>query len=1067
MLSPNVKLVPPRRQPRTLHRLRLLDELHNNIHRKVLFVCAPAGYGKTTLLVDFADDIDAVVYWYRITSDDINLATFYENVIQSFQLHHPEFGNDLSLSLEEGLPSPQELAYRLVNQLEETLQDFSILVLDDYHLVSVEPEIADFVEAFINYLPDHLRILIGSRNVYGIPTALLYVQEQLAIIGEDALKFRQDEIVELCWKYYHIQLTEDQSKQILEQAEGWIVAILLALRSENLSIEIPKILGAREHVYTYLADEVIHTLPEDLKDFLYATSLVDEFSIPLANHLLGIKNARKVIKQLDELNLFLSSSSDISVETHYRYHQLFSEFLQGNLAETYPDRLPELHGRIAEWYQQEGQLVKAISHYFQAGVKDQAVVLVDQVSTEMYLSGQARILEQWFSEIEQSTDLISHAPDLLLNLAKYKVTLTSYEDALALMDTAEEILIAQGDHNTHCNLMVSRGMVLRFTGKFQEAAEWAQAVQEKVDEYKLDRYYWYQAERLKGMTSYYLGDPEAALTSLKRAASALREMLDDDFQPRQAHELVMTLADIGYIALDAGNIFEAQISYREALDLARRVRSNFNDLATGHNNFAYLSYLMGKYPEAWAHYLQALEVAKYNNLNRLKAYINNGQADLLREIGEWKQAEDIYQNARQQAEKLEEPAAMADAFSGLIEVEINRQDFNTAMYYIRELARIQKQDIEQPGYQLRFAKLYLAMGQNRLARQTFETMLENGNGSHPPSQENVELNFYYAILNLSEGAEDLAREHIQKALELTAVLGYDQFLVNAVRKSLKLVGPLLGKDESPQVVSIMERAGQNLPTLEELIADKQEEEEEAIALNVFGLDQGRIRLNGRNLPHRAWSSVGARALFYFILDRKRASKDEIALAFWPDFSQAKINSNFHATLWRVRKALGSKNIIIFQEGAYQFSPDAQIYFDVGEVEELLEGIDEMDSLVERRTAMRRIVELYKTDYLEDIDMPWADDRRFELQSRFRQILGEMGEDYFEKRNLQAALEVFHRAIEYDPYQDEYHLRIIQCMTSLGDKSSAREHFKQYSEILREEMAMDPDPSLQEFIESLD
>ncbi|MBN2044192.1 MAG: hypothetical protein JW757_04155 [Anaerolineales bacterium] len=1067
MLSPNVKLVPPRRQPRTLHRTRLLDMLHNNIHRKVLFVCAPAGYGKTTLLVDFADDIDAVVYWFRITTDDTNLATFYENVIQSFKLHHPEFGNDLALSLEEGLPSPQELAYRLVNQLEETLQDFSILVLDDYHLVSVEPEITDFVEALINYLPDQLRIMIGSRNVYGIPTALLYVQEQLAIISEDDLKFRQDEIIELCWRYYHIQLTAEQSTQILEQAEGWIVAILLALRSENLSVEIPKILGARQHVYTYLADEVIHSLPEHLINFLYATSLVDEFSIPMANHLLRIKNAKDVIKQLEELNLFLSSSSESSVETHYRYHQLFSEFLQGSLEGAYPERLSDLHSKIADWYRQEGQLVKSITHYFLADEKQQAVSLVDQVSREMYLSGQAKVLDQWYSDIKDSPSLISNAPDLLLNLAKYKVTLSEFDQAMTLMDTAEEILIKREDHNTHCNLMVSRGMVLRFTGKYDEAARWAQAVQKKVDEYHLDRYYWYQAERLKGMTSYYLGDPDAALDSLKRAARALREMLDEDFQARQAHELVMTLADIGYIALDAGNIFEAQISYREALDIARRMRTNFNDLATGHNNFAYLNYLMGKYADAWAHYLQALEVAKYNNLNRLKAYINNGQADLLREIGEWKQAEDIYQNARQQAEKLEEYGAIADAYSGLVEVEINRQDFNTAMYYIRELARIQKQDIENPAYQLRFAKLYLAMGQNRLARKTFESLLANGNGSKPLSQENVELNFYYAILNLIEGTDDLARRHIHEALELAASLGYDQFLVNAVRNNMKLVGPVLKEDESPQVVSILERAKQSLPTLEELISDKREEEEEAVILNVFGLNHGQIRLNGRNLPHRAWSSVGARALFYFILDRKRVTKDEIALAFWPDFSQAKINSNFHATLWRVRKALGSKNIIVFEDGEYQFSPDAQIYFDVAEVQELLEGLDKSDSAVERRTAMRRILELYQSDYLEDIDMPWADDRRFELQNRFRQILGEMGEDYFEKRNLQTALEIYQRAIEYDPYQDDYHLRIMQCLAALGDKTAARKHYKKYKGILKEEMAIEPDDSLKKYYKSLD
>ena len=208
-------------------------------------------------------------------------------------------------------------------------------------------------------------------------------------------------------------------------------------------------------------------------------------------------------------------------------------------------------------------------------------------------------------------------------------------------------------------------------------------------------------------------------------------------------------------------------------------------------------------------------------------------------------------------------------------------------------------------------------------------------------------------------------------------------------------------------------------------------------------------------------------MFYFILDRKQVTKDEIALAFWPDFSQAKINSNFHATLWRVRKALGSKTIIIFKDGAYQFSPDAQIYFDVDEVESLLKNLDNLDSPVERRAAMRRIAELYQTDFLEDIDMPWADDRRFELQNRFRQILGEMGEDYFEKRNLQTALEIYQRAIQYDPYQDDYHLRIMQIHAALGDKSSTRKHYNQYRDTLKEEMAMDPDPSLKDFIQQLD
>jgi ATP/maltotriose-dependent transcriptional regulator MalT/two-component SAPR family response regulator len=1068
VLTPNVKLLPPRRQPQTLRRVRLLDVLHNNIHRKVLFVCAPAGYGKTTLLVDFAEDIDAFIYWYRIAPEDNSLVAFYENVIQAFQLHHPEFGNELSLSLEEGLPSPNELAYRLVNQLEETLQDFSIVVLDDYHLVSTDPEIADFLEAFITYLPDHLRLLIGSRNVYGIPTALLYVQEQLAIISEEELKFRQEEVMELCWKYYHIQLTEEQCNLILKQAEGWIVAILLALRSENLSIEIPKILGAREHVYTYLAEEVIQSLPPELIDFLYATSLVDEFTVPLANHVLGIKNAQQVIKQLDELNLFLSSSSESRSEITYRYHQLFSDFLRGSLQTNQPERLPELHHRIASWYEQQQQFVRAITHYFLAEEDHHAVSLVDQVSRDLYLSGQVRILEQWYETLSRSDHLLRGAPDLLLNLAKFKINLGEFDQAEELLFTAEETFLDRADYANHVNLLVTRGMLLRFTNRIQEAYDLAIDVQTEVETHELDRYYWYQAERLKGMGAYFLGRKSEAISSLKRAGRALREMLEVEFQPRQAHELIMTLTDIGYIAIAAGDIFEAQVSYREALDLARRVRTNFNDLTTAHNNYAYLHFLMGNYGEAWRHYLQAFEVAKYNNLNRYTAYIYNGQADVLREIGEWKQAEVIYQNARQQAEKLTEKPALADAFAGLVAVETFKQDFNTAMYFLREMARIQNVEITSPAFQLRFGKLYQAMGQFKLARKTYREALTawESDLNHSPTPDLVELYLHLTLLHIELKEEDEALSSLEIALEQAALLGYDQFVVNLVRQHLDQFQPVLEQLTSPYASGLLERAHAQLPTLEELVLEPPEEDESDIVLNVSGLDDGTIRLNGAILPHRAWSSVGARALFYFILDKKKVTKEEIALAFWPDFSQAKINSNFHATLWRVRKALGSKNIIVFIDGHYQFAPDAQIYYDVEEVETLLKQIGRTDSPVERRTAMRRVAELYQSDFIQDIDMAWADERRFELQNRFRRVLSELAEDYFDKRNFTTALEIFQRALVFDPYQDSFHLRVMQCLNAIGDPVGARRHYKQYAALLKKELGITPESELSDYLATL-
>ncbi len=140
--------------------------------------------------------------------------------------------------------------------------------------------------------------------------------------------------------------------------------------------------------------------------------------MPLANHILEIDNAREIIKQLDELNLFLSTSSDGGLEASYRYHQLFADFLQGNLRQSDPERLCGLHHRIAEWYQRQDQHVQAISHYFKAGEPENAVGLIDRISRQMYLSGQTRLLEQWYEHISISEELVAQAPELLLNLAK-------------------------------------------------------------------------------------------------------------------------------------------------------------------------------------------------------------------------------------------------------------------------------------------------------------------------------------------------------------------------------------------------------------------------------------------------------------------------------------------------------------------------------------------------------------------------------------------------------------------------------------------------------------------------
>src|SRR3972149_7117315 len=152
------KVRPPQRRKDILRRVRLVDTLHQNLHRKLTFVSAPAGYGKTTLLVDFAADVDAIVFWYRIGAEDNDLVQFVQHLIASFQQKVPRFG----VALEERLntigsaPDAPSLAIDFINEVEQRVEDFSLLILDDYHLAGGNPQNVDFVENLLEHPPDRL-----------------------------------------------------------------------------------------------------------------------------------------------------------------------------------------------------------------------------------------------------------------------------------------------------------------------------------------------------------------------------------------------------------------------------------------------------------------------------------------------------------------------------------------------------------------------------------------------------------------------------------------------------------------------------------------------------------------------------------------------------------------------------------------------------------------------------------------------------------------------------------------------------------------------------------------------
>jgi ATP/maltotriose-dependent transcriptional regulator MalT/DNA-binding SARP family transcriptional activator len=1056
-----------------LRRVRLIDTLHQHLHRKLTFVSAPAGYGKTTLLVDFAADVDALVCWYRIGPEDGDLVQFVSHLVAAFQQQVPKFGEAIqdNLNTPGATADAASLAAELINEVEEKVEDFTLLILDDYHLAGENQQIVDFIEHLIEHLPDHLRILIGSRSVYGIPTASLYIREELITISADELRFRPDELQKLVLQNYRLRLSSEQAEEFAKRADGWIIAILLAVRTMDEG-GLPKFTGAIEQVYSYLAEEVVSRQSTDLRDFMFATSILGDFNEALCNYLLQRKDSTLFLRSLEERNLFVSRT-ETREGNSYRYHQLFSEFLQDYFQRSQPARKKDLHSRAAGWHKDREEWEDAIGHKLSAGDKSEAAKWMDSVAGEYYTSGRQVLLGRWVEKLRAEPDIRQQAPRLLLYQAKTLGNQSQFEPSLQLLDIAEPILQTENDKESLANATITRGMIYRFVGRHQEAIALAEQAQQVLDSKgggRRDSRQWFQAERLKAVPAFYLGETRRAITFLNSAVSGLRELVsssDDRLRSVYLYDLAECLNDLGFIYTTSSQMLNAQKAFQEVLDIHLRIRSNLGALASARNNIAYLHHQIGHYADAWRQYTLALENAESANRVLVQIGILNGRGELLLELEEVDEAQENFEKALALSKKSGQTQELAVTYVGLAQADRQRDNYNEAMNWLRQAASSVGGSLDKSEYALHLGTIYSDMGQRELALKQFLTAYADWRTGALPRQSHVLAAFLAAEIYYQKGDRAQAQELLELALEGGANLGYDQFLVIAARQATQFLSYVAETSPTVQVKSLLERVESFTPGKGVVEGAAPVEDVPSINLQVQAFGLGEIRKDGELLPSTVWRSSRARALFFYILDRQKVRKETIGLEFWPDFSPGKISSNFHATLWRVRRALGFKDAIVFEDDVYSLHPALKIWYDVAEFQSYTRQASNEDlSAGEQAELLRQAARLYQGAYLQDVYMDWADKRRDELRNQYLNTLVRLAAMENRSKRYHEARTLYEKIIAVDPYRDEIHLELMKVLALSGSPSSAMAHFKRYKAMLHKELNAEPLADLQRYYEKL-
>jgi LuxR family maltose regulon positive regulatory protein len=409
------KLHSPRPRRGTVHRPRLTELFEQELPVLTL-LSAPAGFGKTTLLAGliagYADDGHQTA-WLSLDATDNDLSLFCSYVVAAVQTAAPAVGETALQQLNAAQPMSSVMS-SLLNDLAD-LEGELMLVLDDYHVI----ETADVHEAvvfIVDHAPPQLHLVIASRADPPLPLARLRARGDLLEIRAADLRFTAAEAEVYFNETVGLHLTPMDVAALESRTEGWIAALQLAALSmqgrDDPTAFIEDFAGDDRFVVDYLAEEVLERQPEDVRQFLLLTSVLDRFTSALCDTVTDDTEGKAMLERLDRANLFLVALDDRRV--WYRYHHLFADVLRARLLDEHPDLIPTLHRRASGWYEANDEVTEAITHAMAGADFERAAQLVELAAPALRRRRQESTLRRWLEALPE--DIYADRPVLAITL---------------------------------------------------------------------------------------------------------------------------------------------------------------------------------------------------------------------------------------------------------------------------------------------------------------------------------------------------------------------------------------------------------------------------------------------------------------------------------------------------------------------------------------------------------------------------------------------------------------------------------------------------------------------------
>lgn len=802
------KLSLPRLPADLVSRERLLARLNAGLESKLTLLCSPAGFGKTTLALQWLTSLNGQdkrpgVAWVSLDAGDNDPVRFWSYAITACRTLHNDVGRTaLALLPTEQSPfEPLSLETSLALLLNELSQvtGKSVLVLEDYHAIT-SPQIHASLVFLLDHLPATFHIVMITRAEPPLPLARLRASNAVNEVGAGDLRLSRHEMQAFLQQTLALSPSPETIAHLDAQIEGWVTGLrllTLALQrhpnEQPLEQRLATFSSSRRHLLDYFVTEVLATQPEEIQTFLLQTSELNGLTAPLCDAVTGRTDSERILRDLERVNLFLLPFD--GNELWYRYHPLFAEALRYEAQRRLNDETRcACFERASIWYERHGLLTEAIEMALAATAFTRAAALIEQITgpQRFHEMREHHTLHRWLDALPSV--ILEQHPTLCLTLAMVLLfasdcqvsvsaeVLAQIEQSLRMAERAWQV---EEDRGGLGEVLAFRVVIARFQGELAQATNLARQALVWLPE---------SAEQWRATCLNTIGDgellngrPDAARQAFLTAHSCF-EAAGNHYGQR------VVLLALGEICSLQGKLHQAATLYQEVLHTAGEDLSDKGKALLG---LTRLSYEWNRLDTAENQAREALQIgldvgdeALQAQASLILAYIQHahGQLALARQ-----QISELL--ARAQMQKA--PLLYREVLAREVHLQLVDGDLATAHRWLaaQTVPAAMLSPMQQEQEKLLTARLLIGRDKAGEALNLLTCVRDNAR-EHGRARDEMEAQILIALALGAQQNLPQAWQHLSDVLALAHTEGYLRLFLDEGEQMaalLRAVFPLSGK----------------------------------------------------------------------------------------------------------------------------------------------------------------------------------------------------------------------------------------------------------------------------------